>query len=186
LRDDFARSLVLLELKDVQDAIGVYGEQVDDLTEARNDLTADDEQRLTEDRRLGLDELFEPGLGRHPARKEPDWLLVHAPQAHFHRHGGPSASRQTVLRRRSVIQPVSSDRTAANGRCRRQMTGRQLRGSSAKLNRSQGGCPTRNCLSAVLVVAAIAFVSRRHGSVVTVATGRCRLSAADIFLIRSS
>jgi len=74
----------------VQDAVSVDGEQVDDLPEARRDLAADDKQRLSEDRRLSLDELFEPGLGRHAARKKPNWLVVHAPQAHFHRHSAPS------------------------------------------------------------------------------------------------
>jgi hypothetical protein len=33
LRDDFAGGLVLLELKYVQDAVGVDGQQIDDLPE---------------------------------------------------------------------------------------------------------------------------------------------------------
>lgn len=88
--DYLAGGLVLLELKHVQNAISVSGEQVDDLSKARRDLAADNEQRLAEDRRLSLDELFEPGLGRHAARKKPNWLVVYAPQAHFHRHSAPS------------------------------------------------------------------------------------------------
>jgi hypothetical protein len=76
LRDDLAGGLVLLKLKHVQDAVGVDSQQIDDLPEARRDLAADDKQRLAEDRRLSLDELFEPGLGRHATRKKPDWLAV--------------------------------------------------------------------------------------------------------------
>jgi hypothetical protein len=42
----------------VQDAISVDGKQIDDLAETGHDLAPDDEQRLAEDRRLSLDELF--------------------------------------------------------------------------------------------------------------------------------
>jgi hypothetical protein len=64
--DYLAGGLVLLELKHVQNAISVSGEQVDDLSKARRDLAADNEQRLAEDRRLSLDELFEPRLVSMP------------------------------------------------------------------------------------------------------------------------
>jgi hypothetical protein len=87
----------------VQDAVGVDGEQIDDLSEACRDLAADDEQRFPEDRWLSLDEFFKPGLGGHASRKKPDWLVVYAPQAHFHRHRDPSTCtipRQTILRTR--------------------------------------------------------------------------------------
>jgi hypothetical protein len=63
----------------MQDAVSVDGEQVDDLPEARRDLAADDKQRFPEDRRLGLDELFQPGLGGHTTRGQPDWLVVYPP-----------------------------------------------------------------------------------------------------------
>jgi hypothetical protein len=69
----------------VQYTVGVDGQQVD-LPETRRDLAADDKQRFPEDRRLSLDELFEPRLGRHTARDKPYWPVVYAPQAHFHRH----------------------------------------------------------------------------------------------------
>jgi hypothetical protein len=90
LRDDLTGGLVLLELQHVQDAIGVDGEQIDDLPEARRDLAADNEQRLAKDRRFSLDELFKTRLGRHAAGDKPDWLIVYTPQTHLYRHCAPS------------------------------------------------------------------------------------------------
>jgi hypothetical protein len=64
LGDDIAWGLVALELQDVEVALAVHGEQVDELAVWRLHLSANDEQPLAEQRRVLLEVLLQRRLGR--------------------------------------------------------------------------------------------------------------------------
>jgi hypothetical protein len=68
LGDDVARGLVPLELQDVHVPGLVKGEQVDEVPVGGRHLAPDDQQRRSENVRVGLDEVLELLLLRHQLR----------------------------------------------------------------------------------------------------------------------
>ena len=87
LRDDVTRCPVALQFEDVDRALRIDGQQVDEPTVGRGHLPSDQQQRFTQDRRIRFDVVLKLGLKRNPTRVEASQsAAVSSPQSHFQGH----------------------------------------------------------------------------------------------------
>jgi hypothetical protein len=105
LGNNIARRPIAPELENVDSSVTVECEQVDVLPVGRRDLTADQEERLSEHGRISLNEILETLLARHSRGEQPLDSVVKAPESDVERHGVPFLS---------VVKKQVSDATGSH------------------------------------------------------------------------